>query len=494
MNVLGTENKNIVTRAVKQTFHSVVNDRKKGQYKNIRRSMSFESSSDSSSFEHSKDSVIHGLQQELIVHKEKAVSLMDAIKSSVKDPLISSLISLYNKEMEHVFALTENIDTLYEKELEFLIKQEKILSASGKSDLSEEFRKLNDIVNLGIRSGENFAEMNVTSLLFENIKFDFEENCPLLTEILHALFPKTKRTEKKEKGAIHSLALLASLRNKQCRNDVTLIFSLMLISYGAGSRMINMLNKIGLSLHWDTLMKFFDQQLEKKNAYVKSLTPKEVPLLLLMDNINIYHGNKRHHRLFKMYGANMWNFTVRGLLIPVIDGIGHLFSCKETATQSQHDVKKFNYENLAIEKNEEHMRIWKTHKDGYLLKLLKDALSLKTNISLRDMSEQNCNSTLKNMTYLIKDDFKFVSDASIDLSCSGVKSKTITLPLSLENNSTLAGTGVILDQFAKELSIPSSHKIESLPFDSNTKTFCLKKARDHTEFNILLSHHKRQKV
>ena len=120
MNVLGTENKNMVTRAVKQTFDSVVNDRKKGQYKNMRRSISFESSSGSSSFQRSTDSVIHGLQQELIVHKEKAISLMDAIKSSVMDPLTSSLISLYNKEMEHVFALTENINTLYEKELKSL--------------------------------------------------------------------------------------------------------------------------------------------------------------------------------------------------------------------------------------------------------------------------------------------------------------------------------------------------------------------------------------
>ena len=108
------------------------------------------------------------------------------------------------------------------------------------------------------------------------------------------------------------------------------------------------------------------------------------------------------------------------------------------------------------------------------------------------MSEQHCNSTLKNKTYKIKDDLKFVSSASIDLSHSGVTSKTITLPLSLENNSTLAGTGMILDQFAKEFSIPSSSNIEGLPFDSNTKTFCLKKARDHAEFNILLSHHKGQ--
>ena len=65
---------------------------------------------------------------------------------------------------------------MYEKELKFLMQQEKLLSASGKSSLLKEFKKLEDVVNLGIRSGKNNAEMNVTNLLFENIKVDFEEN------------------------------------------------------------------------------------------------------------------------------------------------------------------------------------------------------------------------------------------------------------------------------------------------------------------------------
>lgn len=32
----------------------------------------------------------------------------------------------------------------------------------------------------------------------------------------------------------------------------------------------------------------------------------------------------------------MWNFTVRGLLVPKIDAIEHLFESKETAEESQH--------------------------------------------------------------------------------------------------------------------------------------------------------------
>ncbi len=69
---------------------------------------------------------------------------------------------------------------------------------------------------------------------------------------------------------------------------------------------------------------------------------------------------------------------------------------------------------------------------------------------------------------------------------------TKTYNLSLENNSTLTGTGVILDQFGEEFSIPTVSHVENLPFDSNSKSFCLKKAREHTEFMLMMSHHKKQ--
>ena len=123
----------------------------------------------------------------------------------------------------------------------------------------------------------------------------------------------------------------------------------MLVSFGAGCRMVNMLNKIGLTIHWDTLMNFLDKKLEKKIDYVTSITPQKLPLLLLMDNVNIYRGNKRHHRLFNTYGENMWNFTARGLLILSLDNIEDLFAMKETATQSQSDVTEYKYDNISIE-------------------------------------------------------------------------------------------------------------------------------------------------
>ena len=44
----------------------------------------------------------------------------------------------------------------------------------------------------------------------------------------------------------------------------------------------------------------------------------------------------------------------------------------------------------------------------------------------------------------------------------------------------------------EEFSIPTVSHAESLPFDNNSNTFCLKEARDHTEFMLMMSHHKKE--
>ena len=44
--------------------------------------------------------------------------------------------------------------------------------------------------------------------------------------------------------------------------------------------------------------------------------------------------------------------------------------------------------------------------------------------------------------------------SNADISRSSVKTQTIILPLSLEDNSTLSGTGAILDEFGRKFGIP----------------------------------------
>ena len=114
---------------------------------------------------------------------------------------------------------------------------------------------------------------------------------------------------------------------------------------------------------------------------------------------------------------------------------------------------------------------------------MKDGLSLHTNShkNLEDTSEAECNKCLSTKAYVMNDDIRLPTEAAVDKSLSGLKSKTVILPLSLENNATLAGTGMILDTIGKEFQIPTTSCAENLPFDENSKSFSLKQARNHTE-------------
>lgn len=344
------------------------------------------------------------MQQNVLTHKQKAKILMHDImsNSSVDDnAYLRTLMVMYNKEMENISNITECIDKIYERELKLLLQRETDgkISASERSVIVEEFDRLSTLINLGIRTGEKLPEEQITGDTFNKLKHDFVRDCPLLTDIVKCLFPDSEMTDRKSKCAIHALSLLVSVsvRNRHCKDDVTLLFTIMLASYGAGCRMINIMNKCGLTIHWDTLMNFLDTQLEAKINHLTTLTPQEMPLLLLMDNVNIYRDNKRHHRLFKEYGNNMWNFTVRGLLVPYLEGLDNLFSSSETAVESQHDVKDFTFNDIALESNKDHYELWNNHVDSYLSKLLQDGLSLSTKKPLKEMSEKECNQQLKRL-------------------------------------------------------------------------------------------------
>ena len=82
-------------------------------------------------------------------------------------------------------------------------------------------------------------------------------------------------------------------------------------------------------------MSFMDKRLMQFQSLIDGCAPTTKPVILLLDNINMYHGNRSHHRLFKTLGPKMWNFTVRGLFIPDLATIEHLFKQKETAEEAQ---------------------------------------------------------------------------------------------------------------------------------------------------------------
>ena len=91
--------------------------------------------------------------------------------------------------------------------------------------------------------------------------------------------------------------------------------------------------------------------MRKRPETLSDNCPDTSPILLLMDNINLYRGRKRHLPLFKDQGPKMWNFTGRAVVIPDIADIEELMKCPTTVTMSQTDVTSIKSDDLFLGKN-----------------------------------------------------------------------------------------------------------------------------------------------
>ena len=141
----------------------------------------------------------------------------------------------------------------------------------------------------------------------------------------------------------------------------------------------------------------------------------------------------------------------------------------------------------------EHLRIWQTWLDYYLLVSLSEALSkLPRDTDLKKMSKKDFDEWLSKRVYE-KDNPKYKIIPPPPKSLFSIENfeamKLYRLTLSLENNATVSGMGGILYEFAKNFGMPSCEIREILSFDKSTKTFALKHAREHFEFLRLMHDH-----
>ena len=137
------------------------------------------------------------------------------------------------------------------------------------------------------------------------------------------------------RSAVHSLAILVSLRSQKIQNDIKVMFTCLCISFGAGMRFITMLNHLGLTVSWENAMKFFDRRKAKKGEEISKQTPIDLPVILLFDNINMYRGKHKHLRLFKYTGSTMWNFTGQAVLIPNLEALEDILQSKNASLRPQ---------------------------------------------------------------------------------------------------------------------------------------------------------------
>ena len=134
---------------------------------------------------------------------------------------------------------------------------------------------------------------------------------------------------------------------------------------------------------------------------------------------------------------------------------------------------------------ENHEDLFKIHNEGtdrILLEGLKMGLSInKSKVELSNMSEKDL------MDYLKKEDYE-QHECSISISVPLVKleypenaknkTKVMILPLSLEDEVQTCGTSNVLKEFARDLNIDSSKKLDYVIFDQKENKFEIKAARE----------------
>ncbi|XP_078621279.1 uncharacterized protein LOC144887753 [Branchiostoma floridae x Branchiostoma japonicum] len=398
---------------------------------------------------------------------------------SKRNKLVSTLVRLYK---EHAESLNEHMKSGYH------------LSLEQRTRLSEEMKKFESMVNLGVRDR---VIDEVPETFFSHLAESLHESCPLIHSILWTLIVtdrssknKLKTDAVKLKSATHALCGLLDLRSARASNDVSILFGLVAVSYGAGKQFVSLLQHLGLSESWDTLMGFMGERLKNFQPVIDCKFGDNGPVIFAYDNINIFRA-VRHMRVLKGK-PRMWNFTVRMALKPDLEGIKELFEAKDTAEMPQKPVEDVIVDDVFIDTHPELAQIWEEAQDSFYLELLDIGLNQlpedTRQQSQKTLAEQKAwmsgQSFKSSKTHVIKH-----KPAAKPLKCK--QSDILILPLSTENEATLTGTACIDEEFAREFGIPIERsQTQYLPFNEHNIQFDITAARKRYEFNQSINQHR----
>lgn len=130
------------------------------------------------------------------------------------------------------------------------------LTSTQKKALEMELKCLEDLAQFGIRDLEDEDDLTVLigELCFDKLAENVQMHCPLVTDIVKCLTstPRLGRnTGKKDemfkfKSGLQLIQALQTIRSQKVNSDFSTMFGLLLVSYGAGKTMLDMLEPFGL--------------------------------------------------------------------------------------------------------------------------------------------------------------------------------------------------------------------------------------------------------
>ena len=199
---------------------------------------------------------VNEIGQCLVQDEENIVS---ALNDNNVD-LAKTHLTKHSSNLQQHFKLQTALISLYEHKIQKIQScyGDDSISPSQKEQLANEMKVMEDICFVGLKGYGN-VESVFDKNIFNDLVESFNEKCPLLHSVLETLLVTDSRIRVKKTAkykltcGVNALALLLSVRNQKCKNDVRLLLGLVSITYGAGKQFINLLHAIGLTPHWDTL-------------------------------------------------------------------------------------------------------------------------------------------------------------------------------------------------------------------------------------------------
>ena len=287
-------------------------------YKNVAKKKSFTLSVKELSFSLDETSDIANIKQVIANVSTEIESIIPRLiiqltAENIQRDVVRALFDMQCKLQSRIQELSGTLEHLYEREVQRLLQSQcqcDVLCANDRAELIKEMDTFISFLNIGLET-QDLSKVDVSGV-FSTLPVNTREQCPLLFNVLDTLvLHKTDGRELSEmrvRSAVHSLAILVSLKSQKIQNDFKILFTCLCISFGGGMRFIGMQNHLGLTVSWEKAMKFFDGRKAKKQEISKQ-TPTDSPVILMFDNINMYRGKHKHLRLFKYIGPMMWNFS-----------------------------------------------------------------------------------------------------------------------------------------------------------------------------------------
>lgn len=196
----------------------------------------------------------------------------------------------------------------------------------------------------------------------------------------------------------------------------------------------------------------------------------------------------------------MWNFTVRCVIKPDLSKLDHLDLADQRVTcDSQKPIREVNVEDVLLDShtNKIHKDKIQSAKQEYIMQAMDIAYNILPNDMPTDGKEfktwlkENQKSLEKRERKKDKIPIRTAKPKVSDTASN--KTEVLILKLSTENSSTKTGTANIVNQFAKEFSLPLKENKSFLP-QNHDMTFAIDDARRRFLFDCELKEHSKQQA